>query len=398
MASSDVSPRMSIPPRWRIVLWVIAALLLLRTVQMLGGGLLLPWTEATDIDLQLRGDEFEVFRQGVYPNANLIAPPEPWLAQYTVYPPYAFPMMAPLFEPGGLNQARLLLTALSLAALALIAVRAWRTLRPWGAAAAAATALVGLAMTGNKFSFALGQFSLLCMGLIFLQISLVERGRPWAAGMCWAFAMLKPQIALPFGVLFLLRGQGRGLLAGLAILAALSWAGCAWTGVDLRQVLRFWFFGMSFEFAGDGFGSMGPGQLAEQFGLDHRFVQFLLAGAMLGLGILAFLLVRRLDTPAVLPLAGFLGGMGMIVFYHRLYDVMMVFPAILATIAVAASRRNRTALAIAVVATLAVLAPNRRLLPGAFTHEAVYAAIWAAVAIVPLGALLVERSRKVATT
>ena len=388
---------MSIPPRWRIVLWVIAALLLLRTVQMLGGGLLLPWTEATDIDLQLRGDEFEVFRQGVYPNANLIAPPEPWVAQYTVYPPYAFPMMAPLFEPGGLNQARLLLTALSLAALALIAVRAWRTLRPWGAAAAAATALVGLAMTGNRFSFALGQFSLLCMGLVFLQITLIERGRPWAAGTCWAFAMLKPQIGLPFAVLFLLPGQARGLLAGVAILTALWWVGCAWTGVDSLGALHHWLLGMSFEFSGDSFG-MGPGNLADRLGLDPRAVQFLLAGAMLGLGVLAFLPVRRLDAPAVLPLAGFLGGMGMIVFYHRLYDIMMVFPAILATIVVAASRGSRTALALAAVATVTVLAPNRRLLPGAFTHELVHATIWAALAIFPLAALLLERRRKVATT
>jgi hypothetical protein len=395
MATSDASPRTAIRPRSDLVLWAIAALLLLRSVQMLGGGMTLPWTEATDIDLQLRVDEFEVFRQGVYPNARLVEPPEPWLVQYTVYPPYAFPMMALLFEPGGLFQGRILLTALSLAALALIAVRAWRTLRPWGAAAAAATALLGLAMTGNKFSFALGQFSLVCMGLVFLQMSLIERGRPWAAGACWAFAMLKPQIALPFGVLFLLRGQFRGLVSGLAILAALSWAACAWTGLDPLPVLHHWLFGMSFEFSDDSF-ALGPGNLAVQLGLDPRTVQFALAAALLALGVPAFLLVRRLDAAAVLPLAGFLGGMGMLAFYHRLYDIMMVFPAILATIAVAASRRSPAALAIGAVAAISVLGPNRRLLPGAFTHEAVYAAIWASVAIFPLAFLLLERRRKAA--
>jgi hypothetical protein len=51
-------------------------------------------------------------------------------------------------------------------------------------------------------ALAQGQFSILCMGLIVGQLVLLENGRHLGAGICWALATIKPQIALPFALAF----------------------------------------------------------------------------------------------------------------------------------------------------------------------------------------------------
>jgi len=47
---------------------------------------------------------------------------------------------------------------------------------------------------------------MLCMGLISVQWLLLERQRPLPAGLCWALAMLKPQIAAAFALPLLQQG------------------------------------------------------------------------------------------------------------------------------------------------------------------------------------------------
>jgi hypothetical protein len=306
-------------------------------------------------------------------------------------------MMVPLFEPGGVLQARVIIAVASIASLAVLAVGAWKVMRPWGIPAAAAVALIPFATTGNKFVFVLGQFSLWCMGLVFIQMWLIRRNRPLAAGACWALAMLKPQIALPFGLLFLLRGQIRGLGLGLAMLALLSGIACAWTELTPWRVLRFWAFDMTYSFSEDGFG-LGPGTLASWLGVDHRAVQVVMAVALAVIGVLVFRFLRRRGHESLLPIAGLLGGLGMVFFYHRLYDVAMLFPAVLATFLVAASGRNRWALAIGAATTATFLLPNRRIIPGPFVEEIVLAALWLSAGILPVILMLrAERQPKGAT-
>jgi len=372
-------------------LWIVAALLALQGGYKLVSGTAAAWGRDKDIDLQYRANEYAWFREGVYPNANVEPPPDPSRASYSVYPPYAFPMMAVFFEPWGLEQGRIVLWTLSVAGLLWLAIAGCGTLGPWGAAMAALGAAAALGISGNKGVFGLGQFSILCVALIFLQMSFITRGRPVAAGLCWALAMLKPHIALPFAALFLFRRQTVGLVTGLALLAALSWLACAWTGVAIGDLIQHWTSGMSFQFARRGF-SVGPGALAVSLGLDHRVVVAVVFGVLLAAVAAASLAARRLGPEALLSLAGLCGGVGMLGVYHWLYDQIMLLPMLLATLVAAAAARRPIAIIVAAAPLVSLTVPTGWL-EGRRLPEAIVAAIWAVAAVYPLGLLIATRRR-----
>ena len=68
----------------------------------------------------------------------------------------------------------------------------------------------------------LGQFSAACVGLVTLQWLLLQRQKPLLAGLCWALAMIKPQIAVPFVLPLLLPHYRKG-----SDLAVAFWLGSA---------------------------------------------------------------------------------------------------------------------------------------------------------------------------
>lgn len=378
--------------RWRWVLWALAAFMAAQGVGKTAVGTVRSWRDGLDQDLQSRAAEYAVFREGGYPHDQIERAADRTKAVHSVYPPYAFPMLAVFFEPAGLVQGRAVVWLLSIASLAWIGFYAFGVLRPDGGVALATVgALTAFATTRNTNVFGLGQFAILCVGLIVGQMALLARGRPVAAGACWALAMLKPHVALPFGLLFLLRGQWRGGVAGIAILAALSWGACAWTDVSPLRVVDFWLHGMSFDFSEEGFG-VGPGSLAAQLGLEHRVVQFLLLGAMGGAALAVALLLRRFGTGAILPVAALASAIGFLGFYHRLYDMIMLFPLVLAMLATAASTRRPLAAAIAALAVLSMLVP-REVLDGRYFPQGAFAALWGVAAAYPLIAFIAAERR-----
>lgn len=379
--------------RWRPWLWAIVALFALHGGYKITTGTWLVWAEDRDWDLQTRANEYTLFRAGVYPNSNVEEPPRHFWPAWSVYPPYAFPMMAAFFEPWGLEQGRHVVWFLSIAALVLMAVFAHRTLRPYGPEVAAIGAAAVFTISGNKGTFVLGQFSILCTGLVFLQMALLARGRPLLAGACWTLAMLKPHVSLPFAALFLLRrGQWLGLVTGLASLAALSWFACAWTGVPVTGIVDHWLRGMSLGFAERGL-SIGTGSFANWLGIDHRVVVFPVFGLVLALALVAALLLRRLGSQAMLPIAGLCSVVGMLGIYHWMYDQIMLFPAVLATLALAAATRGRTAIVVAAAMLLSLLPPMRwvekRVLP-----ETAMACIWIIAGAYPLASLVAASRRE----
>jgi len=87
-----------------------------------------------------------------------------------------------------------------------------------------------LAFSGNYVALFQGQFSIISVALITAQSWLLQTNRPLPAGFCWALAMIKPQVALAFGLLFLLRREYfRGLIVGLGLLAAMTTFALWWT-------------------------------------------------------------------------------------------------------------------------------------------------------------------------
>lgn len=363
-------------------LWGIVAVLAIEAVGLVGYGGWSAWARQSDGDMAARAAEYALFRQGIYPNAWLERPPSPESARYTVYPPYAFPLFAFFFEPGGVPQGRFLIESLSIASLGLMGLFAFHTLIPYGRPVAWVGALSGAAIAGNGTALAVGQFSILCVGLIVQQIIYLERGRSLAAGVCWALAMIKPQIALPFLLLFPMLRQTSGGLCGAIVLVALTGAACAWTGVAPSALFDHWARGMSLRFIEDG-GGIGPGSLARGIGVDHRTVQVAAVALLAALFVPALVYLRRLGCAAVLPVAALCSVCGMLCFYHRHYDHIMLFPLVLTSLRSAAATQKSLPVAAALLTVVSLAIPTR-FIAGFPGHAGVQAALWVAATALAL--------------
>jgi hypothetical protein len=319
--------------------------------------------------------EYAWFRNGHYPNPAIEIAAGAGRQPRSVYPPYAFPMLALFFEPGGRIQGRIIVQVLS--GVALVGMAAFgRRLVP---AAAALAAIAAPAIAGNGSALALGQFSIICVGLLVAQFSLLERGRSGAAGCCWALAMLKPQIALAFAALFFVRRHWHGLLVGGMILVAASAAACWWTEVSPLDVLRNSLLRSSFSFAADG-NVAGAAHLAAWLGIDASLVQWTALAALVALIAGIGLWLRRLSTePDLLDLAGICGVLGALLVYHRHYDNVMLAFTLLAAIRAAASGPSTTWTAAVIAMGGSLWIPQRffEQLPG---HQCYRPIIWSATA------------------
>lgn len=69
-------------------------MLALAALVYLGYGLVMTWGRNYDGDLEERTREYALFRAGVYPHPKIEVPPAGFAKAWTVYPPYAFPIMA----------------------------------------------------------------------------------------------------------------------------------------------------------------------------------------------------------------------------------------------------------------------------------------------------------------
>lgn len=363
------------------ILWLGAGMLFAQAVVCLAVGIFNARAAGGLVDLRARAAECAAFGEGVYPNRLLADVPRERVLPYTVYPPYALPMFAIFFEPGGLTQGVILLGVLSIGSLAVIGLGGWRWLesagRPWATLAAVCAA----AVAGNATVYQLGQFSILCTGLIVLQMAYLERGRPVVAGVCWALAMLKPQIAAAFAILFLFGRNWRGLAVGLVILAVLTLFACRWTDVPLERMLEHWLYRMPLRFAANTQG-LGPGPLAAWLGVEPRIV----IGAGIGLlittmGAVLWLARRHGEWIDQLSLAGVAAVLGELCLYHYHYDNVMLVPALFGLLRVVATRPTPGA-AVLLVLMMGTLFLPHRLIVAIPASGSLRAAIWAAAAAV----------------
>lgn len=357
MTGQDSTSTMTTHPSWPRT---VARTLGLVFACGIGVACWLAWTQQTDCDLRERYLEYCWFREGTYPNPWLEPQPGPRPQRYSVYPPYAFPMFAVLFEPGGMIQGRWMTHVLSLASLVVIGRYGRRALAGFGPAIASLGAIAGLAIAGNLAAFKSGQLSIICMGLVILQMESLADGRRVAAGLCWALAMVKPQIGLPFAALFLLRRDGLALAVGTVALTLLTAFTCWWTGVTPEALADLWLRNMSMRFGGEGF-AFTSHALARVLNVSDRLV---LAMSALATAVVVAVLAARLRSvgeAAMLPVAAACSVLGMFMCYHRHYDNVMLFPAVLLAITTAARTRRWIDIMTATVfiATLIIPLPMR---------------------------------------
>lgn len=362
--------------------WALVALLAVLAVSNVVRGIRFAWTIG-DFDLQSRAAEYASFRDGVFPNAALEPPVAGRRIPYSVYPPYALPLFALFFEPGGLLQGRLLVEAFSIAGLIVIGLHGRRELRFAGPALAAVGAFAGAAITGTIGAFAASQFSILCTVLVTLQLILLERRRPLAAGACWALAMLKPQIGAAFALLFLAERQWRGLFFGILLLSTLSLAACWWTDVSPLRLAHHVLFKSSLRFV-EAPHTFGPGKLAAALGVSGRLFQFSALALLAGLAVAVALIMRTWRHPVdLLALAGAAAASGELLCYHQYYDHIMLAPTVVALLALAAARPGPATIGLAAAMAVSVWLPQRLLhaIPG---QEVARAILWATAAAVLL--------------
>lgn len=366
---------------WR---WIVGAALVVATILAaanVGRGIARGLEPEALGDLATRFREYRAFRRGNYPDRRLAAKPVPAGLPYSVYPAYVFPMFVPLFEPGGLRQGVLIVEIGSLCSLVAIGWYGWNRLRFGGRFLAALGAMSTAAISGVVVCLWVAQFSLGCVALLFAQLVLLERGKTSGAGVCWALAMVKPQIALPFAALFLPAGRWRGLALGVLLLAASSLAACWWTGVPPARMLHAYAFGLSLDWANKE-GTRGLPRLLATVPIPPRLVLAAAVAAVCAGGVVLWRIVRRLPRDVdLLSLAGACGLVGAGVFYHRSYDFVMLAPAIFAIFARVAASPGPVSLALAVAVPFTAWLPNRfwNMLPAA---NLIQVATWMAASVV----------------
>lgn len=383
-------------PTWpRILIWILLIALVTFTFFYLLSGYQASHTHSL-ADLVTRWREYDVFRKGLYPMPTLVPQPVPKDLPFSVYPPYAQPMFGFFFGFGGLAQGWKMVHALSLLSLFFIGWIGWRSLRFAGPAAGLLGAIAPVAISGNSYSLYQGQFSILCMGLISLQWLLLERRRPLAAGLCWAGAMLKPQIALFFAVPFLQRGNRRGLVLGLSLLLLLTSAALAFTKVSPLRYISAWLNPERVAFLRAGNVNLmnlpGPGLTL--------LVVLLVLGCVLasrwGLAKTRSLPLRRPQFAADLKLMdyslrtqGICGVLGCLVLYHHPYDNIMLYPALLAIVAQALQERRLWSRLLALAMALSLWAPVH-LVATQTLFQSLAAGIWMLVGVT----LVVHRPKR----
>ncbi len=333
---------------FRILALVASALLWAGALAYLGKGFSVAW-RGGDSDLRIREREWVDFEKGIYPNRRYSPPGKPAATAHSVYPAYALVQFAPFFAFGDFVAARVLLQILSLAGLAVMSWLGWRLLREYGWEAGVLGMTLGPAISGNCTAIALGQFSILCAGLLAAQFLALLANRNALAGVFWALAMIKPQIALPFALLFIVQGRWRGLLAGGAVLGVLTLGALEWTGWSLREYLQHTIGTERLHFA-----KQGNSLSAFLPQLPPRWVTGLGIGLVAASAVALAWLGRRV-RPEMLPvLAGVCAMLGWVFFYHRQYDNQMLFPLMLAAVMAAFCTKTipHIALACLLAATL----------------------------------------------
>ena len=316
---------MEFSAKWSVAVCIAACFLTLLGCAYLAKGFAVAWNGG-DSDLRIREREWSDFSKGIYPNRRYTPEGERPAKAHSVYPAYALPMFGLFFGAGDFVGARISLQAFSLAGLAAMMLLAWRALREHGWQAGFFGMAMATAISGNCTVFALGQFTLFSVGMLAAQILAIQANRPWLAGVFWAFAMIKPQIALPFALLFLIQRQWTGILSAGIVLTGASFFALEWTGWTLGEYLVHSIGSESLSFV-----PKSKTGIIAALPISPRVLTA--AGiALIGLIGLWLLLARGgLKREMLWPLAGLASALGWILFYHRPYDNPMLFPLVLAT-------------------------------------------------------------------
>lgn len=316
-----------------LVILLLASLLSVSGIYHVGKSMITGWKSLRvevgmekPIDFLQRADECRFFSAGIYPNGNIAPKHGPPPNVYTVYPPYAFPLFALLYSAESLKLSLFILNLCSISSLFLMMWLGWRTLAACGTSTAFLGVAMALGLAGNGSCLLRGQLSLICMGLVILQMVLMKCNKPIPAGLCWALAMIKPQNAISFALLFLMRNQVIGLLFGALLVTILTSGALFWTSTSPMELLHVMTTGNALSFIHEPKVVIGVCSLT-----PHMSPLLLVIGALaLFLGASWYLvsITKDLKIPELTAFA-LCATLGFLLFYHHHYDTVMLFPLLL---------------------------------------------------------------------
>ena len=280
------------------------------------------------IDLRLRHEETLLWFSGgdVY-----------GLARVT-YPPGTYAILFPALGWNDFNTARWLWAGLSLLLCAFLVRTVWRAAGAVNRAERTSWAFLVLAMASVSVTIGNGQMGLCILVVLLAAISRIDTeirshaGPLASAGRGFhhsllaallALALIKPTASLPFLWLFVALGAWRGLIGGLLLYSLLTLGAAGFQDGSLPGLVSSWLEQSRLSQQEPGYANLSS-LLGTTFpptgGLSLSLLAFLGAGA--------WVIVHRNGAPWAL--AGLLGIVARLWTYHRIYDDLLLIPAVIA--------------------------------------------------------------------
>lgn len=324
--------------------YALAGLLLIAALVFLIRGYLGVWFRPDLTDMGHRTIGLDYIRAGATPYSPLRDAgwdaPWGWLGNALTYwprPPWTRPYYA----------------LMMLGTITLMAAWAYRTGVPWSRAGGVLLACAVLAISSICTALGLGQNAVFMVGALVGCLMLAERGHRVFAGICLGFALAKPQIAAPFVLPFLCRGEWLVLAAAggyLAIATLLvGWA----IGLSPLAFVQAW---MAFIERSPQWPGYGPYQWLMMAGIDQSTALASTAIVVMSAGFVLIFLLRRRPLAQLFAIAAVTGRLWS---YHQLYDNAMLVFLLIATAAVAERRRDWLSISIFGAVGLSLWMPGR---------------------------------------
>ncbi len=353
--------------------WPGATLLIVLSSLAMGGmaWALRPALTSSD-DLTRRLEEVALFVAGA----------DPYQDPDMTYPPSAPPVFTALLAPVPESLVRpywIVLNLIALGVCCAVLVNVWG--RDWPRWLQAATALALVATKPARGGIALGQFHLMPVGLGLAATCLTVE-RPVLAGILMGIALIKPTMVLPLVLLWTIRRRWNALLGAGAVQAGLWLVTSIWVRIDPITLGREWVaLASGQEAAGmidwpSLIGQVWP--TTSGLTLPVALVCLMVAGGL-------FWAFRHRDDRDLVPIACFVAA---VFTYHRPYDLVLLFPALVWFIDRAWKERYRSLVPTLLASTLAIalIWPSHPSVTGSF--EFLYAPIFVPLAHV-MGTILV---------
>jgi hypothetical protein len=210
---------------------------------------------------------------------------------------------------------------LNVAALAFAALWAYRRGAESGRAEGLLLGLGALAIFANAITLRHGQYPIVVNALLLGMLLSEEKGQEWLSGVFLGLAALKPNVALLFFLVPLVRGNFRGLVAAGGLVAATAFAGAAYVGSNpIVMTLT------GLKQPHDWSGHLGILEPLTATGMSPEHVSVV----GLGLGVMtALAIMLRYRNLPVLELMAVAATIGQLCTYHRRYDqVNLLFPLV----------------------------------------------------------------------